>query len=60
MGMAERALKLLLRASGAVCMLAVVAAGMPWHWTVQEGPYVLIFSAAILLLLRRAVKEQPA
>ena len=28
--------------------------GMPLHWTFQEGPYVLLFSAAILVLQWKA------
>jgi len=47
-------------AFGVMLLIVDISVGMPWHWTLQEGPYVLIFSAAILLLLRRVVKEQPA
>lgn len=47
-------------AFGAMLLIVDISVGMPWHWTVQEGPYVLIFSAAILLLLRRVLREQPA
>lgn len=38
----------------AVMILVVdVSIGMPLHWTLQEGPYVLLVSVAVLLLQRK-------
>ena len=38
-----------------VLILAIdLSIGMPLHWTLQEGPYVLIMGLAILLLQRKA------
>jgi hypothetical protein len=44
-------------AFGVVLLIVDISVGLPWHWTLQEGPFVLVFSMAILLLLRRVVAE---
>ena len=38
---------------GVVILVVDVSIGMPLHWTLQEGPYVLAVSACILLLQSR-------
>jgi hypothetical protein len=30
-----------------------IHAGFPWYWTVAEGPFLVIISVAMLVLLRR-------
>jgi len=47
-------------AFGVMLLIVDISVGMPWHWTLQEGPYVLAFSVAILLLLLRVQREEPA
>ena len=37
---------------GAAILVVDVSVGMPLHWTLQEGPYVLATSTAVLVLQR--------
>ena len=39
-------------AFGAVMLGLDVAVGMPWHWTVCEGPFVITMGVAILWLAK--------
>lgn len=40
-------------------MLALdVAVGMPWHWTVGEGPFIIALGATVFWLAR-SVSDQP-
>jgi hypothetical protein len=41
----------------AVITVLDVVAGLPWYWTVGEGPFLTAISVAFLLLLRRVLKE---
>jgi len=50
--------KALIGVAFGVVMLALdLAAGMPWHWTVCEGPFIIALCAAILWLAK-GVKSQ--
>jgi hypothetical protein len=44
---------------GATMLAIDLHAGMPMFWTACEGPFVVIFSAAVLVMLRN-VKPYPA
>lgn len=41
-------------AFGVVILVIDVAIELPWHWTLQEGPFVLAFSVAVLTLLEKS------
>jgi hypothetical protein len=45
---------------GAGMIALDVVAGMPWWWTVNEGPFVMVLGAVLLWLARRVGVEPPA
>ena len=38
---------------GLAMIVIDVRAGLPWTWTLSEGPFVILGGAAILILARR-------